>query len=61
MGAPRISVDLHKGEALLTFDQAYSWISLPVAGARQLAAALTEVADRIEQTAAVEPRGGRLS
>jgi len=55
--APRISVDLHKGEALITFDQAYAWISLPPAGARELAAALIRVADQVDTAV----QTGRLS
>lgn len=45
----RISVDLHKGEALITFDQPYSWVSLSPENARKIGKALLEVADQAEK------------
>lgn len=55
----RLSVDVHKGEALITFDQAYTWISLPPTDARKIGQALIKAADTIE---AIEQKPeGKLS
>jgi len=51
----RLSIDLHKGEILITFDKAYSWISLPPASARKVAEDLLRLA------AEAEPSKPRLS
>lgn len=41
----RISVDKHKGEVLITFDQAYTWLSLPPDMAREIAGHIKKAAD----------------
>lgn len=44
----KLSIDEHKGEAIIIFDDSYRWVALDVHSCRTVAAMLLEIANRVD-------------